>query len=935
MILVAPFLQFVLAVGPVPFATSRTSEETLELTAGEAAIRFDRRDGHVRELRFGRSVIATGGPSLWTLTLQNERTVKAESFSPTNECARFDHRFDQRAGLLELRYVSPEVEVCIVASVKDNGFELRPTVIATDSPGLQFGMMPQLVFPADRVREFTFPVGAGMSLLRPFFLRQPADPDATASWRSVPIFDRPIRQLIGSAPVMRPWLDEHVPIRLTAGARRWLGDVAIPRSAEAMVRRPPDDDEHVALLVSDNGTFLAAYPVGKGWFVRFGGMIDVSRQPWLLGVMDRLLQHFLHDKAAARVGEITFLRTVPRHDRWAASLARKGYIRWQPLDSFTHFREALSDANAWPVILNPYSELLPAASVDGWQDVLVNIQSYCEAGGVWIDAGGDYSFFRAAVPHVTLRIDVKYPGPNWQHGRFFGNTYADFVHLDSKDGQLTVYGVQPDTPDIEPYSDAAEPQRLFVPSRMSIIGGQEAGGGVVGIFQRHWQVYTPKGKAWTLPPLRLSLGRNLPQAADDYLHANRLTRSLEDKVDRRLLERWKRTVLLKYVAGGRRPDRFERFMKRLDRLPGPITLHPVDDWLYMGFDDSYPDNLLYDEKTKAFLPNPDFCTPTQWHSFYRAAQARGHLVMPYANNTWWCDDPRPPTFVAEGEEPLLRNLNGSLRPEHYGHRTGFSICPWHPVVRRVNLQQLRGLTQAYPGKLVFYDQVGARNCPYDTNPACPHPTAYAAGWINMAREHSRSAAISTEHGCDRYHNTIAQFCGTLEDRYPCWNRTFGPGRARVSPIVLMMAHDKVMITSHDLGTHVATPEQLSWYVLTGQQIIAQINVLPDQAWTKDGLKWLRWLSRVQQHVLADSIGVRLTKFRHLAEDVIEAGYAGVEVVANFGPDAYQLTDDVTVAPGGFYARSRHFMAGRLLRWQDRHEDEPFDFIIRNGRKHQR
>jgi len=865
---VQAFLSIGAAGSPAAF---RVLEDGLELTANQAAIVLDRRNGRLVQVRLAQAVLAAGGPSLWTLRLQDGRTIKAESFQPDHAAARFAFGWDGAKALLSLHYTCRDAEVRIEIQPRQQGFAFTPTISPTDSPGLEFGMIPELVFPADRVREFSFPVGAGMALLRSFFERQPADADAATVWRRVELFDRPLRALLGSAPAMRPWLDDYVAVRLTSQGRRWLGDVSVPEQAVAMVRRPPQDRAHIALLSSQHGTYLAAYPLGRGWFVRFGGQVDLDRQSWLARIMTRLLRHVLRGKGSARVAEIAFLTTLPGRQPWAERIDAAAGASWEKLTSFAALQRALGDPNAWPVVLNPYPEVLPSPALERWQDVLAAIRSYCRAGGVWIDAGGDYTFFRAAVPDQALRIDVKYPGPNWQRGRFFGNTYADFVHLDSEDGLLAVYRIQPDQPDIEPYTDAATPQKLFVPSRMSIVGGQERGGRVVGVFERSWQIYAPKGRGWTLPALVISPGRDLPQAVREYLAANRLTRRLEDKVDARLLERWKRTVLLKYVAGGNRPDRFEYFMKRLALLPGPMTLHPVNDWLYMGFDESYPDNLLYDEKTKTFRPNPAFCAPEQWRRFYVAAQARGHLVMPYANNTWWCDDPRPPTFAREGEAPLLRTLDGALRPERYGRRTGFSICPWHPVVRRVNRRQFQGLTEFFPGRLVFYDQLGARDCPYDTNPASPHPTAYTAGWINLAREHSRKAPISTEQGCDRFHNTVAQFCGSLGDalgsRYPRWAPTFGPGRVRVSPVVLLMGHDKVIFTSHDLGTRVGTPRQLSWFVLTGQQLIDGINVLPDRAWTKQGLRWLRWLSLVQRNVLAEMIGRPLTAFRYLADDV--------------------------------------------------------------------
>ena len=156
-----------------------------------------------------------------------------------------------------------------------------------------------------------------------------------------------------------------------------------------------------------------------------------------------------------------------------------------------------------------------------------------------------------------------------------------------------------------------------------------------------------------------------------------------------------------------------------------------------GFDKQYPDHLP---------PNPEVGTPEDLAALVRECQAKGHLFMPYTNPTWWCTNPKGPTFERVGDAPLSRDFDGAIYPESYGLNQvqGYTTCAWHPAVRAANDVIRRQFTEEYPVAVLFQDQVGARGPRWDTNPASPNPGAYLEGIHRIARVDSQLVPLGTE-----------------------------------------------------------------------------------------------------------------------------------------------------------------------------------------------
>ncbi|MCX7015461.1 MAG: hypothetical protein NTW86_23390 [Candidatus Sumerlaeota bacterium] len=312
------------------------------------------------------------------------------------------------------------------------------------------------------------------------------------------------------------------------------------------------------------------------------------------------------------------------------------------------------------------------------------------------------------------------------------------------------------------------------------------------------------------------------------------------------------------------------------------------------------------------------------------------------NPTWWCIDPKGPTFEREGEAPLSRDLKGELLFEAYGgaRNSGYKICAYHPAVRAANDKTLEQFTQEYPSDVLFEDQIGARRFVYDMNPAAPTPYAYLQGIHEIARADCRRIPLGTEQGHDRLINFETMFCGLSEPWLP--NRTVGshvlysdlwPAEAfRVEPMAAYLAHDKVLFNHHDLGMFVRDRADLVWTLAYGFGLSFWLNRPPDQV--PDVMQWIDCLSRVQRAVAARYAGQPLDEFEYVNRRVIKSRWGDLEMVVNLGSTPYAIDDATAVAPEGFYAKGPEVEAGILARYANQDHDPAGWWLIREKANNQ-
>ena len=190
----------------------------------------------------------------------------------------------------------------------------------------------------------------------------------------------------------------------------------------------------------------------------------------------------------------------------------------------------------------------------------------------------------------------------------------------------------------QPWEGAGNPTALFVPGRLAW-GGDDQG----GYCERAFGSYIAPGSSWQSPTVRLALDHSAVDDLNAYGQANQITRSLASKMSPAVLTAFKQSVLVFFDGT------CNEMQTHLGQLPAPALIHFAR-YLKGGFDKQYPDHLP---------PNPDFGTPAEFQALLARCRTLGHLTMPYTNPTWWCDHPRGPTFLREGEAPLLRRLDGS------------------------------------------------------------------------------------------------------------------------------------------------------------------------------------------------------------------------------------------------------------------------------------
>lgn len=839
----------------------------------------------------GRSmpILCGGEHGLWYIRFRSGSVLSAKGLAV---------RAQVQGNVLNLNYEHPQARVTAQVIAHNDYVDWIGEVTSHTEAVLDLALPARLRFDPTQLTRLICPMdgnqSVGMALRAGFFQQQPEE--YPSAWRPVLAGSEGYIGLFGNTLIQRPDDDAPVDVFPTEEARRWLPDEAIKSiaGARAIVNRPSRREQlDVVLVSSPNGDYFGARRIGSGYLWRTGGRVESPQKALVQTLVTGVLKQL---DIEGQVGIIA-LPNAPRSggwsavtvDEWEQSLtqlesATRGRVKVVPITSIPALLKALREGT-FPAVINPYGEWLPAPP-EGISVTLEAIRRYVVNGGHWFEVGG-YPFYYALQPVRYFSMRVSYPP-----------AFADFLHWETRAGSASLYRVQPRT------WQAWNRQNLFVPGWLAW-GGDERG----GYAERAFGTYVEPGKGWHAPTVRLIVGKTAPQALQLYAEANGIHRRLAQKMPPTLLERFKRAVLVYYAGNAKEKT------QHLPHLPVPSLIHFAD-YLKGGFDKEYPDHLP---------PHPQFGTPQEFAAFLREARRKGHLVMPYTNPTWWCDNPKGPTFQREGEAPLLRTLDGQLSRERYADNEGYTICFWHPAVQEANRRTCHQFTKEFPVDILFQDQCGARGWQYDTNPASPTPYAYTEGLLSMVAEDSDKVPLSTESGWDHIANYVAQMSGmgwslVPTEHAPDWvvllREQYPRHLWEIFPLAQFLAHDKAAMTLHNLGQAVTNREVLTWVLGLGFGINARVSAsaLAQEA----PREWLHWLSRLQQSVCARYIGEPLRNFQHerigRGDGVLRADYGGVQVVANLNPHPQQISigrQKVTLAPFGFYAAGEGMLSANL------------------------
>jgi hypothetical protein len=855
------------------------------------------------------TILTSGELGLWSASFQDGTAVNATVFNSGSIANSFRWTADGAAGLLTLKYTNSQLAVAINVSERTDGIDFSAQVQPARTNLLEFSLPGRLRFMPANLTRLVCPLNAneavGAAFKPGFFVSQPET--NPAAWQTRLVGPSGYISLFGAALTVRPDNDPPVPITITTNGRAWLGTNIANRwnGTNAVVNRPSTSSQvDLSLANSTNGTFFGASHLGgQGYLFRFGGAVSETLQPLALDLVVASIEHLALAPAPGRtnVGLIS-LKNGPASGGWAAVTVSQWRNRLQASSALAaaglrvveipNAQELLNDLSTtnFLAILNPYGEWTPVLEQSGMTATLSKVGPYVRGGGNWFETGG-YSFYYELRPVHYYTYSTPYPP-----------AFADFVHFETVGGAASLFGVQPQT--WAPWAGSNNPAALFIPGRLA--WGADAQG---GYWERAFETYVRPGQSWQTPAVRLVLSYSAPNALLTYCQANQFNRRLQDKMQPSVLDKFKQSVLVYYEGN------CTNKLAYLDQLPSPCLVHFAD-YMLGGFDKEYPDHLP---------PNPAFGTPADFSLFFQRCAQLGLLVMPYSNPTWWCDHPRGPTFLAQGESPLLKRLDGSLSYEAYGANDGYTVCHWHPAVQAANRFTRQQFITNYPVDLLFEDQCGARTWQYDTNPASPTPYAYADGLISMVAEDSVVKPLSTENGWDRIINYESQLCGITwgivpTEGAPSWrsflNDRYSPATWDVFPVAQYIAHDKTSMVHHDLGQFVTDDEVLSWTLGLGYGLSYRIST--SDLGQAPAREWLGWLDRLQKSVCARYVGQPVISFTQdrgtnlsvEPDGMLQATYGQLNIVANLGSNPH-LRAGVELAPFGFYATAPGMIAAHL------------------------
>jgi len=861
----------------------------------------------------GRDVLwQSGEHGLWRLAFRNGKTLSAADFA-TNGVPGGSFR---RVSDTHLVWTSPAADVTVTAQAAEDGAtDLVATVTPHAGETLMLDFPATLRFAPDAVAEFVYPgqgmAGPGVGFNADFF--RPAPPDKPHAWKADLIGGKGYAHLYGVGLKMQPLGSAPVPITVTETGRAWFRK-GVVRQLETwsrpVIRPPAPGQSDVVLVDSPMGPYLSGKHFGgTGMLWRFG-VADSARHPppaETKAMAELVLALATRNNAperrkialvallgGPRAGAFTNVTLVDWRRALRAAVP-PGYV-YEEINTLDDLQRAWTQ-DEHLFIVNPYGEYFPTASSKTFFASLDALRAYVKAGGHWLEAGG-YSFYQALTGGKYLSWTVSYPA-----------LFADFAHLRTVAGStVALYGVQPRAP----HAPWRNPDP-FVPGKTGV-GGDERG----GWFFHAFACYAKPGASLTLPRVRLATGRPLDAALAAYGRDNTLCVPFAEKVkDPAVRAKLQRAPL--FTVGGTAAE----MKSLLDRVPAPTLLH-LTRYLKGGFDKEYPDHLP---------PAPSFGTAAELADLFRHAHARGHLVSPYTNPTWWCDHPRGPSFLAAGEAPLSIGLDGKPYHERYAKNDGWTITFWHPAVQAANRETVRAFTEDYPVDLLFQDQCGARTWRWDFNPVAPSPTAYAEGMIAMNEEDSARVPLGTEDGWDQVVNRQAAVCGcswrVVPTRgRPAWRdqlkEAMPPHTWRIQPVNLRLFHDKALFYMHDLGAFVTDEHVLAWMFALGYNLSLSGPATSFQPGSESA-RWYEWLAVLQSQVFSRIALKPLTAYEHdraplfarpgdpsREEDdgVVTAVWGDVAVNVNLG-DEPRTVNGKRLAPYGWWVQGQDVTAGAL------------------------
>jgi uncharacterized protein (TIGR03437 family) len=480
----------------------------------------------------------------------------------------------------------------------------------------------------------------------------------------------------------------------------------------------------------------------------------------------------------------------------------------------------------------------------------------------------------------------------FQSGKTYSSTYPglftfDYLALDTSGGNLAFYSVNP--------GGAIQPVTLGFGHYPGDAANQY-------VVKHNYQTWTPAGGTYGSPTVRVWVGK----APKDTVLAYRADNGIGDypSVAKKLGSRFAQfaqspLVKLDLKENGKT---FQALIPQLAGMPAAVLIHPAA-YMSGGHDHSYPDVLP---------PDARWGTTADFRAFVDGAHARGQLVMPYTNPTWW--KPESPTLM-NLPPPLVpgdlavQDQTGQAVWETYGTQAGIPVSPWHPFVLQRLAQAMAQWRTDVPVDLVFSDQIGARAWKLDFNSSEPTPLSYSDGWLAWWESYKAQNEM-TEDGWDRLAASGIGFCGTAINEATRFdiaqerngigssgNNDFGFGNWDPYPLSTWLLHDKVLIYQHDLTETTTTDaDEVITFDLAFGDVLKYL-------WQSIGTARANLGNALQSAIGPYYAGQTLDNFAYLTPDVTASTFGALTVIANWQPTSPYMVDGHGVLPGGYLART--------------------------------
>jgi hypothetical protein len=474
----------------------------------------------------------------------------------------------------------------------------------------------------------------------------------------------------------------------------------------------------------------------------------------------------------------------------------------------------------------------------------------------------------------------------WNYPGYPG-AFADYIAFSTTEGELTIYSLFQGDP-LQPVQFGINNDDAYQPDTYYIA--------------HNFGVMLQPDQLWQSPPVRFRISKPWSETIMDY----RLDNGLDQfsSISQKLGSLYDQLIHMpEYrLVSFEVQRKFSQYDSLFfSQLRTPSLLHLVG-YQPIGHDHYSPDYLPPDTR---WCNVPENCTQ-EFATMFAQAKARGWLVMPYINPTWW--NPDSPTLINLApltvEDISVLNRQGDALYETYGVNGGYVVSPYAPFVQSRLDQFMIDMTTLVPSDLIFEDQVGARPWMFDFNPASPSPIHYIQGWIEHTRTYQETH-LAAELAFDRLAETEVGFYGSilLPQKLGQTATSWGDNNWTLYPLAQMMSRDKTLFYQHDLdlNTFSDTKSTIMWNLAMGYNLGDDLRLTEGNVHDNP---WLKLNGELQDHLLSLYASERITGYTNLTPNVTQTTFQSVRVIANWDSTNPYTTAGFTISPSGALVRDQ-------------------------------